>query len=115
MANEIDVGGIVMRIRADMSGVKQGVDQLQREMGRMKGSTEQTGAGVETASKKMASTVKAGQPGAGRSICCHRRPPRPKAMQIIFSAIDTGINAINKYRGAYRPGIRRHRQRHRQR
>ena len=99
MANEIDVGGIVMRIRADMSGVKQGVDQLQREMGRMKGSTEQTGAGVETASKKMASTVKAGsleQAAAYAAIAT----AATKAMQIIFSAIDTGINAINRYREA---------------
>lgn len=99
MANEIDVGGIVMRIRADMSGVKQGLDQLQREMGRMKGSTEQTGAGVETASKKMASTVKAGsleQAAAYAAIAA----AATKAMQVIFSAIDTGINAINRYRAA---------------
>ncbi|NCB36354.1 MAG: hypothetical protein EOM58_09955, partial [Clostridia bacterium] len=99
MANEIDVGGIVMRIRADMSGVKAGVDTLEREMNRMQGSTDKAGAGVGSSAKKMSAAVQessVAQAAAYGAIAA----AATKAFVAVVKAIETGVEASERYKAA---------------
>ncbi len=99
MAGELDLGSIVMRIRADMSGVQKSVDQLAHEMGRMETVTGSAGGKVEASAQKMSRSVQdssIAQAAAYGAIAA----AAVKAMSIISNAITAGIAASERYKAA---------------
>lgn len=99
MANELDVGSIVMRIRADMSGVQEGLKQLEAAMGQAQEKVKQSGEGVEESYTKMGQSAQ-NSAAAQAAAAATMSAAAMKAMSIIVGAIDTGIDAINRYRSA---------------
>ena len=57
MPNELDVGGIVMRIRADATGVLEGARQLEAAMAQMRASSDKAGASIEKSAAQEAKAV----------------------------------------------------------
>lgn len=122
MPNELDVGGIVMRIRADASGVLAGVKQLETAMAQMRSSTDKAGAAVEKSAAQETkavqgaadATMKAGKQVGQAHEQMGNSAENAAAMQtaayaaiaagaykmtnIILGAVDAGINAMNRYR-----------------
>lgn len=99
MANELDVGSIVLRIRANAEGLKEGMDQLDRALGQAATATQQAGASIDKSTKGMSDSVNkssAAQAAAYAAIAA----AAAKAMAAVVGAIGTGIEAINKYQAA---------------
>ena len=96
---ELDVGSIVLRIRADAAGVQEGLSQLEAAMAQAQGKTQQAGAGIDQSYQKMGASAQASaatQAAAYGAIAA----AATKAVGIIVGAIGTGIEAINRYRAA---------------
>lgn len=99
MANELDVGSIVLRIRANAEGLKEGMDQLDRALGQAATATQQAGASIDKSTRGMSDSVNkssAAQAAAYAAIAA----AAAKAMAAVVGAISAGIEAINKYQAA---------------
>lgn len=99
MANELDVGSIVMRIRADASGVQEGLKQLEAAMGQAQAKTQQAGAGIDQTYQKMGQSAQSSaamQAAAAATMAA----AAAKAFATIVGAVDTGIKALNRYQAA---------------
>lgn len=99
MAGELDVGAIVMRIRADASGVQQGLKELEAAMAQAQGKTAQAGARMDQSYKQMGQSAQASaamQTAAATSVAF----AMAKAFGVIVGAIDSGIKAMNRYQAA---------------
>lgn len=99
MADGLDVGSVVLKINADASGIKAGFEAAEKGAAHMRIVIEQAGGAVEQANKGMAASAQDGgaaQAAAYAAIAA----AATKAFQIIVNAIDTGINASERYKAA---------------
>ena len=99
MAGELDVGSIVMRIRADASGVQQGLKELEAAMAQAQGKTAQAGARMDQSYKQMGQSAQASA-AAQAAAAGAMAAAAAKAFAVIVGAIDAGIKAMNRYQAA---------------
>lgn len=99
MAGELDVGSIVMRIRADASGVQEGLAQLQAAMGQTQEKVQQSGKGIGDTYTKMGQSAQASA-AAQAAAAGAMAAAAAKAFAVIVGAIDAGIKAMNRYQAA---------------
>lgn len=99
MANELDVGSIVLRIRADASAVQEGLKELERGLGQAQTATQAAGGKIEQSAKGMAKAVGDSSVAQG-AFYAAMAAAAAKAMVIVVGAIDKGVTALNRYRSA---------------
>lgn len=96
MANEMDVGSIVLKIRADANGVQEGLKQLESYMGKAQADTAKTSSGIDASTKKMTESVNATS-AAQTAAYATMSAAAIKTFMAIVSAIDAGVNASERY------------------
>ena len=96
---ELDVGSIVLRIRADAAGVQEGLSQLEAAMGQTQAKVQQSGSGIDRSYTKMGESAQASA-ATQAAAAVTMAAAATKAFAAIVGAIDTGIKAMNRYQAA---------------
>lgn len=99
MANELDVGSIVLRLRADAAGIQAGLDQLEAGINDARTTTQRGGAQIESAAKGMAQSVQASAAAQGAAYATIAAAAT-KFFQVILNSIDTGVQASERYKAS---------------
>lgn len=99
MANELDIGSIVLRLRADAAGIQAGLDQLEAGINDARTTTQRGGAQIESAAKGMAQSVQASAAAQGAAYATIAAAAT-KFFQVVLNAIDTGIQASERYKAS---------------
>ena len=99
MANELDVGSIVLQIRANARGVEEGINKLLANLGIADAKTKQASDSIDKSAQKMSKSVNdssAAQSAAYAAIAA----AATKAFVAVVNAIDTGIRASERYKAS---------------
>ena len=99
MANELDVGSIVLQIRANAHGLQQGMKTLMDSLGVAEVETAKAGASIDTSTRKMTKSVQdssAAQAAAYAAVAA----AATKTFMIVVNAIDAGIRASERYKAS---------------